>query len=345
MPVLRTIALLAFLATLITGCSKQTKGSALTQGRDSLLAGEWDQAIEQLSLAIQADPLDTEARVLRGRAYMCRGRENAPLAIADYNEAIRLNPDDYEAYYNRAIAFRQKGDRRQALADEMHARRLDPTALRAGAMQPESLDDFRRATGRAPDEDFGASKKEKEGDQEDPTAPSIENMPVPQRRDPAKSAAELGKNTLQKPGASDSTPLRDAYGIPLGAPSSRTGSITEEILGLTNRADPPRRNFGGDRDWSDRPARPNWQANSPPQSAPLPASPRNLPKESPIGKLPQWGLPFQQPGHSPYSPYGQNRPSTGLRSNPQGEVPGYGPRYTPYNQPFTPVPRLPDERY
>ena len=38
-------------------------------------------------------------------------------AIADYNEAIRLDPEDAEFYYNRAWAWQQKGDDARAMDD------------------------------------------------------------------------------------------------------------------------------------------------------------------------------------------------------------------------------------
>ena len=38
-------------------------------------------------------------------------------AIADYDQAIALNPDDADAYYNRGIAKRGLGDHDSAIAD------------------------------------------------------------------------------------------------------------------------------------------------------------------------------------------------------------------------------------
>ena len=47
-------------------------------------------------------------------------------AIADYNEAIRLNPDNSEAYNHRAITFISIGNFNQAIADATEAIRLNP---------------------------------------------------------------------------------------------------------------------------------------------------------------------------------------------------------------------------
>jgi tetratricopeptide (TPR) repeat protein len=47
-------------------------------------------------------------------------------ALADYAEAIRLNPDDPFAYNNRANTRRDKGDLDGAIADYTEALRVDP---------------------------------------------------------------------------------------------------------------------------------------------------------------------------------------------------------------------------
>ena len=47
-------------------------------------------------------------------------------AIADYTEAIRLNPKLAEAYYSRGFAYGKKGDYDKAIADYTEAIRLDP---------------------------------------------------------------------------------------------------------------------------------------------------------------------------------------------------------------------------
>lgn len=79
-------------------------------------------------------------RAIASRAF--RGRELASLhtnrgverkrggdldgALKDYNESIRLDPNDYFAYNNRANALRDKGDLQGAVADFTTAIRLEP---------------------------------------------------------------------------------------------------------------------------------------------------------------------------------------------------------------------------
>src|SRR6516225_4005720 len=62
----------------------------------------------------------------RGNAW--RNKGDLDRAIADYNEAIRLDPKDAKAYNNRGIASRAKADLDRAIADYNEAIRLDPNA-------------------------------------------------------------------------------------------------------------------------------------------------------------------------------------------------------------------------
>jgi tetratricopeptide (TPR) repeat protein len=56
-------------------------------------------------------------------------RQEYDLAIADGDAAIKLNPDDPLAYYNRGNAFFAKHEYAQAIADYNHVTRLDPKDL------------------------------------------------------------------------------------------------------------------------------------------------------------------------------------------------------------------------
>jgi Flp pilus assembly protein TadD len=59
----------------------------------------------------------------RGIAYA--DKRDYDRAIADYNQAIRLNPNS-SAYNNRGAAYYNKGNKTQAWADYNKALELDP---------------------------------------------------------------------------------------------------------------------------------------------------------------------------------------------------------------------------
>ena len=61
----------------------------------------------------------------RGAAWYFKGEFQK--AVADYDEAIRLDPDHAQTYTNRGAALRKLGRSELALKDETSAIRLDPT--------------------------------------------------------------------------------------------------------------------------------------------------------------------------------------------------------------------------
>ena len=87
--------------------------------------GDFDRAIADYGEAIRLDPGYQHAYVNRGLAYDAKG--DVDRAIADYTEAIRLDPKDKDPYTNRGGAYHAKGDLDRAIADHSEAIRLDPT--------------------------------------------------------------------------------------------------------------------------------------------------------------------------------------------------------------------------
>jgi tetratricopeptide (TPR) repeat protein len=91
--------------------------------------GEYDIAIADYNEAIRLDPRNGAAYNDRGNAWAAKGEFDR--AIADYSEAIRLDPKDSLPYYNRGAARGAKRDYDRALADYAEAIRLDPKDARA----------------------------------------------------------------------------------------------------------------------------------------------------------------------------------------------------------------------
>jgi tetratricopeptide (TPR) repeat protein len=71
---------------------------------------KWDEAISYLTKAIASNKNDYEAYHLRGRCSIKKTKEQLNYALADLNEAIKLEPKFLEAYYDRAIVYQLLGN-------------------------------------------------------------------------------------------------------------------------------------------------------------------------------------------------------------------------------------------
>lgn len=123
------------LALILTGvvvagaaASAQTpQERAWCEGEDAVTI---DQRIEGCSAVIKAGREKgeklAEAFNTRGIGYRLKGDYDH--AIADYNQAIRINAKFAAAYNNRAIAYDTKGDYDRAVADYEQAIKLKPSA-------------------------------------------------------------------------------------------------------------------------------------------------------------------------------------------------------------------------
>jgi len=122
----RRAILFATLLLLVSGCGDSTPATLTEQGLKELRAGKYDEAIATCGKAIRQNPQDAEAYLYRGRAYQFRNAMgDPPRAIADFSEAIRFAPDSSDAYYSRAIIYRDLGQTELADADDKNARAAD----------------------------------------------------------------------------------------------------------------------------------------------------------------------------------------------------------------------------
>jgi tetratricopeptide (TPR) repeat protein len=74
--------------------------------------------------AAVAQYADGRVYIDRGRAYLKKGDNDR--AIADFTQAIQLDPKNADAYVKRGFGYSKKGDNDRAIADFTHAIQLDP---------------------------------------------------------------------------------------------------------------------------------------------------------------------------------------------------------------------------
>ena len=101
----------------------------VSKGNTNSNAGDYDKAIADFNEAIRLDPKTSLAFRNRGDTYTNKGDHNR--AIADYNEAIRLDSNDALALSARGVAYANKGDYDRAIADFNRAIQLDPKSTHA----------------------------------------------------------------------------------------------------------------------------------------------------------------------------------------------------------------------
>ncbi len=96
----------------------------LAKGKSLVKKHKYNEAINELTKAIELDPQLAEAYRQRGIAYRWSKRPGS--AVVDYTAAIKLQPNWAEAYRNRGNAFRMNGDYEKAIADFNKAIKLKP---------------------------------------------------------------------------------------------------------------------------------------------------------------------------------------------------------------------------
>ena len=105
----------------------------LEQGRKLLREGKSREAVQMLNQAVEANADNTEALNTRGVAYFELKEYNN--ALLDYEQALKVTPDFYSPYYNRALLKTTQGDVQGALKDYSDAIRLAPDTARLGTSE------------------------------------------------------------------------------------------------------------------------------------------------------------------------------------------------------------------
>ena len=94
------------------------------QGLAAYNKGNYEQAIARYNQAIHLNPNDALAYNGRGQAYYAQGDYDQ--AIANYSRAIYLEPNNANAYHKRGQAYYDQGSYDQAIADYDQAIDLNP---------------------------------------------------------------------------------------------------------------------------------------------------------------------------------------------------------------------------
>ncbi|MEH1999529.1 MAG: tetratricopeptide repeat protein [Nostoc sp.] len=93
------------------------------EGVNKYQAGNYEGAVEDFNQVIKLDPQNALAYNSRGDAYYRLG--DYEQAQADSSQAILLNPQDANAYFDRGFAFSELGKYKEAIADYTQAIKLN----------------------------------------------------------------------------------------------------------------------------------------------------------------------------------------------------------------------------
>jgi formylglycine-generating enzyme required for sulfatase activity/serine/threonine protein kinase/Flp pilus assembly protein TadD len=104
---------------------REEEPNHLLRGDQYRDAKDFDKAIAEYDKAIELDPNNVAA--YRGRGLSCLGKDDFDQAIADTTRAINLDPKDSVAYAARGAAHLNKEEPDRAIADCTEAIRLDRT--------------------------------------------------------------------------------------------------------------------------------------------------------------------------------------------------------------------------
>ncbi len=124
----RRAALAGLLLVALAGCTSFVSEFYFEKGVSSGSQGNSEQAIRDLTKALDWNPDNWQARSNRAVSYTDRG--DYDLAIADLDVLISRDPSQPAFFHNRGRAEMLKGDYARAIADYSEAIRLSPKSAR-----------------------------------------------------------------------------------------------------------------------------------------------------------------------------------------------------------------------
>ena len=102
---------------------------AFQQGFAAHMRSDYAKALADYTEAVRIDPKNSKAYNNRGLVYQARG--DIDRAIADFNEAQRLSPKTTSVYVNRGTLYARQSEFDKALADFSEAIKIDPQCIGA----------------------------------------------------------------------------------------------------------------------------------------------------------------------------------------------------------------------
>ena len=115
---------LVFLLLILPGVQAEAQSvkAHVDKGIALLEAGQYDQALKEFNQALKLKPNDPALYDLRGVALRGKGQDDQ--ALQDFNQALQLDPKYARAYRNRAMIYYDKSDFANAQADLEQAQSL-----------------------------------------------------------------------------------------------------------------------------------------------------------------------------------------------------------------------------
>lgn len=130
MPLKKIACILVLACAALYLCTPALAGGKedIMAGNQAAMAGKFKTAIKHYTKAIASGQLDNKnlavAHANRGSANGDLGRRRK--AMADFAQAIKLDPGFAEVYYNRSFAYEKSGQIKKAMADIKKALELAP---------------------------------------------------------------------------------------------------------------------------------------------------------------------------------------------------------------------------
>lgn len=250
------VCLAVVVLALACGCSQpEAAVDPTTESLAQLRAHNYDDAIRYASEAIQKAPKEAAPYLYRGRAYYYRaGMGDAHRAIEDLSQAIKLAPDSSDAYYTRALIYRELGQTDLADKDDASARNLDhlakevydklpdneiaemkpiePKDVMEKPTRPKSAAEMLKESSTADGGDAGAERSASGGLPGSLTAGSDSDIPAPVESEFNKQyRALLGQGVPGDGSAPVTAPTTDVFGRPLGQPAPTAAPLNPTNLG------------------------------------------------------------------------------------------------------------------